>query len=236
MYDVVPQVLPNLYHGSPVRLYARYRGAGPAEVRIEAEVNGTALNQAITVELPRRNDDNPEIERMWAWHKIDRLSTAARPAGNDQSVIDDIVALGEEYSIVTQHTSFIVLENDAEYRRWKIDRRNLLRIARDRQAQSRTTEKLARLRKQALSQQTALPTAKPQPAAVPQLAPSNVPVARRDARPVPVNAPAAPRSNRGFDINVPNLGGGGAFDPITGMLVLSLAGLGLGAGSRRQRT
>jgi len=236
VYDVVPQVLPNLYHGSPVRLYARYRGAGPAEVRIEAEVNGTALNQAITVELPRRNDDNPEIERMWAWHKIDRLSTAARPAGNDQSVIDDIVALGEEYSIVTQHTSFIVLENDAEYRRWKIDRRNLLRIARDRQAQSRTTEKLARLRKQALSQQTALPTAKPQPAAVPQPAPSNVPVARRDARPVPVNAPAAPRSNRGFDINVPNLGGGGAFDPITGMLVLSLAGLGLGAGSRRQRT
>lgn len=236
VYDVIPKALPNLYYGSPVRLYARYRGAGPAEVRIEAEVNGTPLNQAITVELPQRNDENPEIERMWAWHKIDRLSADARRAGNDQSVINDIVALGEEYSIVTQHTSFIVLENDAEYRRWKIDRRNLLRIGRDRQAQSQTREKLARLRKQALSQQASLPAVKPdQSQAAPQ-AERKVPVTRRDARPVTINPPSAPRSNRGFNIDLPNLGGGGAFDPMTGMLVLSLAGLGFGAGSRQKRS
>ncbi|MEO1998133.1 MAG: VIT and VWA domain-containing protein, partial [Planctomycetaceae bacterium] len=45
VYDVVPKVLPNLYHGSPVRLYARYRGTGLAEIQIQAEVNGTPLNQ-----------------------------------------------------------------------------------------------------------------------------------------------------------------------------------------------
>ena len=240
VYDMVPKQLPNLYYGSPVRLYARYRGAGAAEVQIDAEVNGAPLNQTIAVELPKQNDENPEIERMWAWHKIAGLQAAGASAGDPTSAINDIVALGEEYSIVTQHTSFIVLENDAEYRRWKIDRRNLLRIARDRQAQAQTSQQLAQLRKQAMSKQASAPTAKPEPAQTAPQDSNNTQVANRNPSPVRANRPTPRSSNRGFDIQLPGSGGGpgggGAFDPITGMWVLGLAGLGLGAGRRRKRS
>ena len=60
---------------------------------------------------------------------------AADRSGSRSAVIDEIIRLGETYSIVTEYTSFIVLENDAEYARWKIDRKNLLRTTRDRKQQ-----------------------------------------------------------------------------------------------------
>ena len=64
-------------------------------------------------------------------------------------VVDEIVRLGEGFSIVTEYTSFLVLENDAEYRRWKIERRNALRLERDRAHQERVRDKLATLRQRA---------------------------------------------------------------------------------------
>jgi hypothetical protein len=63
--------------------------------------------------------------------------------------VDEIVMLGEAYSIVTEYTSFLVLENDQEYQRWQIKRRNALRISRDREAQQRLRNELETLRDQA---------------------------------------------------------------------------------------
>ena len=125
-YDVEPRQLPNLYHGMPLRMYGRYRTAGPAKVRVQAEINGAAFDQTVDVNLPAR-EGNPEIERMWARrrsivHRRGRIRRSRR--------VDEIVRFGEGYSIVTEYTSFIALENDGEYQRWKIDRRNLLRLAR----------------------------------------------------------------------------------------------------------
>ena len=62
---------------------------------------------------------------------------------------DEVVRLGEAYSIATEYTSFIVLENDVEYQRWHIQRRNALRIDRDRNSQQALRDKLSSLRNQA---------------------------------------------------------------------------------------
>lgn len=76
---------------------------------------------------------------MWAWHRIDELLKADDRAGRrTQQTIDEVVRLGEAFSIASEYTSFIVLENDAEYRRWNIERRNALRISRDREAKAET--------------------------------------------------------------------------------------------------
>jgi Ca-activated chloride channel family protein len=124
LYDVEPRTLPNLYHGMPVRLYGRYLQPGPLELRLSGDIGGEIYQRTLRVELPGDGADNPEIERMWAWHRVQRLLDEADRAGNREPVIDEIVRLGEGYSIVSEYTSFLVLENDAEYRRWKIERRN----------------------------------------------------------------------------------------------------------------
>jgi Ca-activated chloride channel family protein len=231
VYDVEPRQLPNLYHGMPLRMYGRYRSKGPAQVRVQAEINGAPLDQTVTVNLSALDDSNPEIERMWASQKIDRLLKEADQAGSRTGVIDEIVRLGEGYSIVSENTSFIVLENDAEYQRWKIQRRNSVRLARDRKQQAALQVELARVRDRALADlgPGGVEAARQAPAQAPVT--SNLPAAN------PQTTPAVPSSNRNLDFrpSMPSSGGGGgALDPISGTIVLALAGMGFAAGRRRK--
>lgn len=176
VYDITPVTLPNLYHGKPVRVYGRYRGSGPVSISVNADIRGRTLADSAEITLPKSDDTNPEIERMWAWHRIDELLKKADRTGNRDAVRADVVALGESHSIVTEFTSFLVLENDREYKRWKIDRGNSDRISRDRLAQARTREQLDAIRSKAMT--TIGPeAAKPQPQAKTPLR-----VAQRQAR------------------------------------------------------
>ncbi|MDA0989909.1 MAG: VWA domain-containing protein [Verrucomicrobia bacterium] len=144
--DLTPEAIPNLYHGQPVRVYGRYKKGGDATITVSGTVRGMAVRQAATLSFSDDDPNNPEIERMWAWHRVDVLQKAADRSGTREQVIDEIVELGETYSIVTEYTSFLVLENDAEYQRWKIDRRNARRMADDRRAQAQRRDILDAIR------------------------------------------------------------------------------------------
>lgn len=233
VYDVEPQRLPNLFHGQPIRVYGRYRKAGPTQVRIHAEIQGSALDQTVPVDLPQLDDANPQIERMWAFKRVERLNEEMRRDGS-QGLRDEVVRLCEGYSIVSEYASFIVLENDAEYDRWKIERRNVLRSERDRRAHQEVRDKLEQLRSQT---EAALgPNLDPTKAAATPVSGSP------NAPSQPVAATPAPNTNRQFagrDLNIPSRptfngggGGGGAIDPLT---VAAVCGLGGWAVRRRKR-
>ena len=238
VYDVEPVELPSLYHGVPLRVYGRYRDSGPTKVTIKGDVQGQAYEQSIEVKLPAADDSNPEIERMWAWKRVDQLLAAARARGEAASVVGEVVKLCEEYSIVSEYASFIVLENDAEYRRWKIERKNLSRLERDRIAQTRPSEELAAARNESLSKLGptaggALPLATNESRPVVQPAEQAAPVQ------MPVSRMPSPQPNlgpdRGFDLNLPTGGaGGGAIDPISAAIGLGLAGAAALAARRRK--
>jgi Ca-activated chloride channel family protein len=151
VFDVEPKVLPNLYHGTPVRVYGRYRGGGEGNVTLKATINGRPIEQTARLEFPKEEATNPEINRLWAMHRIDALLKDADRTGSRESVRGEVVRLGEAFSIVTEYTSFLVLENDAEYQRWKIDRRNLEAIRLDRSAQARRADQLEEIRRKAMA-------------------------------------------------------------------------------------
>ncbi|MCK4910033.1 MAG: VWA domain-containing protein [Thermodesulfovibrionales bacterium] len=151
VYDVEPAIVPNLFYGSPVRIYGRYSGGKEGTVKLDATILGKRTKQEITFEFPKKDETNPEIERMWALKRVDSLLKKADRSGDRGPVKDEIVRLGEGYSIVTEYTSFLVLENDEEYRRWKIERRNEGRIKRDRQAQAARERQLTAMRNNAMA-------------------------------------------------------------------------------------
>ena len=203
--EVEPAVLPNLYYGAPVRLYGRYRGGGTAEVTLRASVNGVEIKQAAQLDFPKTDAANPEINRMWAWHRVNRLLKNADRQGDRAPAIPEIIRLGEDFSIVTEYTSFLVLENDAEYQRWKIARKNLAGTARDRQAQAKLREQLDGIRNKALANlgpQTAEPVAQPKPV---KLA-SVTPAATQPAPAVPVQTPPPSNRRQSWDISLPGTG------------------------------
>ena len=250
VYDVEPQQLPNLYHGAPVRLYGRYRTAAPgaatARVNLAANISGAPVQQSAEVQLPKRDDRNPEIERMWASHRVERLMAEARATGSPGSTRGEIVRLCEGYSIASEYASFIVLENDAEYARWKIDRRSASRLRRDQRSQDLVRQQLDVLRRQT--------EARLGPA------PAETPLAARAADPLPVGGSSNPAVNFDSAAGSPEIpapafdspvrpsrdvssgggggGGGGAIDPLTALAGAALVGaaLGLGAAAASSRT
>ena len=205
VYDLTPVKLPNLYFGSPVRVYGRYRGDGDARVVLNGLVQGRSIEESASLPFPEKDDSSPEIERMWAQKRIDQLLKAADRRGNRQGVVNQVVDLGETFSIVTPYTSFLVLENDAEYQRWKIDRRNQRRLQRDRSAQARRQQQLDALRQKAvqgmgphtkLAKATPITTPTQIKPVTPSGPPSAQPMQQPNASPVPVR-----RQSRDFDFN-----------------------------------
>ena len=245
VYDIEPAKLPALYFGAPLRVYGRYRNTtDQSTVNIAAEVAGKTINQQAPIALPRTDGDNPQIERMWAWHRINSLLN-----DNTQDNVPQVIGLGEAYSIVTEYTSFLVLENDSEYKRWKIDRRNALRIKRDRAARNVVNQHLNKLRDQAMQQfamadssvsNSTVKSVTPNPltnAAPMQNIPAAQPMPAQPQASTPRPAPQ-PQRSRGFDIDFPSFGGGGggggAIDPISAGLITSLGGLALMRRKRRR--
>ncbi len=205
-----------MYHGSPVRIYGRYKGSGEGKVTINANVLGIEFKQAVTMDFPETDTTNPEIERMWAWKRVDQLLKQADRTGSRDNVLNEIVQLGETYSIVTEYTSFLVLENDAEYKRWKIDRRNVARLSRDRDAQALRKEKLDTIRNKAVANigPATEEKAKPQ-AQAPQARPTQM--ARNTSTPTP----SRPSRSRNLDFNFGT--GTGPVGPLFIGLIMLLA-------------
>lgn len=237
VYDLEPKELPNLFYGAPLRLYGRYKNGGTGSVTFKGEVLGQAVDQSVEVNFPKETAGNSEIERMWAYRRVEQLMRAGRL--ETQMDTNEIIRLCEEYSIISQYASFIVLENDAEYQRWKIKRRNANRIVRDRSGREIVNKELAQLRERALD--------KVQPLNAPaEHAAGKTPVVvktiSKNSQPVIGRPPTSGNRPSGFDIVTPgsrsgkrSSGGGGAIDPFSGAIALGLAGAALARRLRRRK-
>ena len=220
-YDFAPGEVPDLFHGAPIRVYGRYKRGGPTEVTLSGNVMGRDVTKTVTLDFPEAGGGNPEVERMWAWRRIDELQKHADRKGDRSAAVEsEIVRLGEAFSIVSEYTSFIVLENDAEYERWNIERHNALRIGRDRAAQAAVRREFERLSDRAAMKVGPSPLAAQDAAAQPaeqvetaaprQWADGDLDLDRADPR--PSRRPTFGGGGGG--------GGGGAFGPIGGGLLL----------------
>ncbi|WP_153559031.1 VIT and vWA domain-containing protein [Roseimaritima sediminicola] len=230
--EVEPTELGNLYYGTPLRLFGRYAKSGSAEVIITGRVQGADWRQTVQMELPDKDKSNSEIERMWASQRIAALLDKERAGDSSQQA--EIVRLSEAYSIVSPYASMLVLENDGEYQRWKIEQRNAVRIRRDRSARTALQEQLAQLRQQTQQSFAVDSSEKLVNATQPTAAqPSGVPAdgSRPSPGPIPASAnpgsrPASsPNPSRGVDLDFGGGGGGGgAIEPFTAVLALGSAG------------
>ncbi|MCP3960630.1 MAG: VWA domain-containing protein [bacterium] len=189
------EALGKVYRGQQVVFFGRYEEGGKARVKLETRMSGEDKVYTTSFDFPDVDTDHPELERLWALHRIEAFEVQEQAGLLPATEADDIVRnLGLEYQLVTDETSMVVLTEEAYLTRG-IERHNQKRVAREREAQARRAAQPVRSR-------------------------------RVDTNQPMFDAPA-PRPTGGG-------GGSGAIDPISGLLALGLAGMGLAASRRRR--
>jgi predicted Zn-dependent protease len=119
--SVYPEQLPNLPAGTQQILLGRYLPEGRdqvAEVIVTGARNGNPVRFSASVPLKDAERGNSFIPRLWARMHLDHLLEQ----GGSQSIHDEIIALSEEFQIITPYTSLLVLESDADRERFKVKR------------------------------------------------------------------------------------------------------------------
>jgi Ca-activated chloride channel family protein len=134
--DVTPAKIGNLYIGQQLVAFGRYTGDGDVTVKLKAKISGQEKTWKTVAGLPKVDQANPEIERLWALSRIDETMQVIREKGEGEGLRQKIVDLGTEYSLVTDYTSMVVVAEDV-YENEGIDRRNAQRVERERQAQAK---------------------------------------------------------------------------------------------------
>jgi len=123
---VYPEDLPNPPAGSQQVVIGRYLPEGDdqaGEISVTGMRGGREVRFSAPVMLKDAEKGNSFIPRLWARMHLDVLLEQ----GRTQEIKDEIIALSEEYKIMTPYTSFLVLESDADRERFKVKKRFQMR-------------------------------------------------------------------------------------------------------------
>ena len=133
----------NLFMGQQLVVFGRYNGSGPVNLTFSAKISGEQKQWNCTATLPEIDTENPELERMWALARIEETMETIRETGETKALRKKVVDLGTGYSLVSDYTSMIVL-NDTELENAGIQRNNYNRVQRERAAQQQRATQPAR--------------------------------------------------------------------------------------------
>jgi predicted Zn-dependent protease len=123
---VYPEELPNVPAGAQQIILGRYLPEGrdqTGEVIVTGTHGGKPVRFSTKVSLRDAEKGNSFIPRLWARLHLDSLLEQ----GTSDVVRDEIIALSEEYQIITPYTSLLVLESDADRERFGVKRRFRMR-------------------------------------------------------------------------------------------------------------
>ena len=145
--DTGGELLGKVYRGQQLVIFGRYEQGGTAEVTLKARLTGEDRTYHTTFDFPDLDTENPEIERLWALDRIERIQVKEDAGLEDPSEAREAIAgLGVEYQIVTDHTSMLVL-SDEGFQQHGIERKNRERVAIERKAQTVRTGQAPRSRR-----------------------------------------------------------------------------------------
>ncbi len=134
--DVTDEVFKRVYRGQQLVVFGRYKDSGEARVKLNASLTGEDKTYATRFSFPEIDTANPEIERLWALARIEKLEALAAIGAMDATESEHAVRdLGLAYQLVTDQTSMVVL-TDEVFKERGIQRKNKERVAREQQART----------------------------------------------------------------------------------------------------
>ena len=137
--DLTPERIASVYRGQQMIVFGHYWQAGQVRLDLEAEISGEDKSYHTAFNLPERATAHPEIERMWAFAKIQALKDEADLLDDSSDVKQAITGLAVEHGLVTENTSMLVMREEV-FRERGIERKNAQRVAKEHKAQQQRAQ------------------------------------------------------------------------------------------------
>jgi len=137
--DLTPSTPAALYVGDQHVSFGRYNKSGDLEVTMTAKIAGEKKEWKVKAHLPEQDVRNPEIERLWALSSIEERMQEIREHGETVLRKNKVVDISTEYSIVSDYTSMLVID-DTAFEEEQIQRRNKNRVHKERTAQAQRNQ------------------------------------------------------------------------------------------------
>ncbi|MBI5359310.1 MAG: VWA domain-containing protein [Planctomycetes bacterium] len=114
IYDMYPKAMPDLFKGSQITLFGRYKGTGHKAINLSGMLNGTKMAFVYESNFVDKNTAHDFLPRLWAGTKIAYMLDDMRLHGENPEVVKEIVNLSKQFGILTPYTSYLVLEDNAK--------------------------------------------------------------------------------------------------------------------------
>lgn len=108
--ELYPRRLPDLFAGSQLIVFGRYRRPGAVTARLTGRLAGEPRSFTYALRLPESERDHAFIPRLWASRKIGALLEEIRLHGESVELKNEVIRLSKEHGIVTPYTSFLIEE------------------------------------------------------------------------------------------------------------------------------
>ncbi|MEI6897993.1 MAG: VIT and VWA domain-containing protein [Psychromonas sp.] len=134
--DITPGKIASLYRGQQLIIMGHYWGDGLAHVTVKGKISGQNKSYKTRFNFPNESTLNPEIERLWAYSRIEELENDMDYFGHDSDTEQAITDLAIDYGLVTNYTSLIVMR-DEQFSHYNIVRNNQKRVSNEHENQQR---------------------------------------------------------------------------------------------------
>jgi len=126
--DLTPGQIGSLYRGQQLVVFGHYWGEGTADIRISGRISGEDKTYQTHFAFPAVATDNPEIERLWAYARVEEILQEINDFGENADLKQAVTDLGVEYGLVTDYTAMVVVRNEV-FDTHGIKRSNQARLA-----------------------------------------------------------------------------------------------------------
>ncbi len=113
-FEILPERLPDLFSAKPLIITGRYDSPGKGILRLRGKQAGRNFVREISVVLPADQPGHPVLATLWARRKVDALMaqnwTGMQSGNPGPEIKEAITKLGVNFSLMTQFTSFVAVE------------------------------------------------------------------------------------------------------------------------------
>ena len=108
-YDLLPDVIPDLFASRPIIISGKYKGSGNGTIQLSGLSGNHKYSN--TLNFKKSKENTKALKYLWAREKIRLLADYNKIRSTDDTK-QQIIELGKKYNLLTEFTSFVAIDSE----------------------------------------------------------------------------------------------------------------------------